>query len=88
MGFTELSKKLNESKTYNIVVIILGILVMANGFEEVWPVFVGIFIIAMGLHSLYKISRKQKPTCKFCGYVALDEKELHNHQITCEKKPN
>ena len=86
MGLLELSKKLDESKGYNIFLIIISIIVLSVGFEKVWPVFLGFFIIALALHSLYKISKKQKPVCEYCGYVALDERELHNHQITCEKK--
>ncbi len=86
MGLMEFSKKLNESKGYNIFIIIIGIIVISTGFEDVWPVFLGIFAIALGLHGLYKISKKPKQVCEYCGYVALDERELHNHQITCEKK--
>ena len=32
------------------------------------------------------IQKKPKPKCAYCGYLALDDRELHNHQITCEKK--
>ncbi len=39
-----------------------------------------------GVWKYYKEKNKPKPICEYCGYVALDEKELHNHQITCEKK--
>jgi len=86
MGFMEFSKKLNESKGFNVFMIILGITVLSTGLEEVWPVIIGIFAIASGAHNLYKISKKPRPVCEYCGYVALDERELLNHQITCEKK--
>jgi len=39
-----------------------------------------------GVWKYYKEKNKPKPICEFCGYVALDERELHNHQISCEKK--
>jgi len=86
MGFSEFSKKLNESKAFNIFLIIVGILTLSTGLERIWPVFIAIFAIASGLHGLYKISKKPKPVCEYCGYVVLDERELHNHQISCEKK--
>jgi len=24
--------------------------------------------------------------CEYCGFIALDERDLHNHQIICKKK--
>ena len=86
MGWTEFSKRLNESKLYNILIIILGFVVIGAVYEKIWPIFLGMIVIALGIHRLYKIYRRQKPVCEYCGYVALDERKLHNHQIACEKK--
>jgi len=44
------------------------------------------FGVIRGVWKYYKEKNKPKRICEFCGYVALDERELHNHQITCEKK--
>ena len=86
MGFMEFSKKLNESKVFNIFLIIIGIITLSTGLEKIWPLLIGVFVFVTGLHGLYKISKKLKIVCEYCGYEALDERELHNHQITCEKK--
>ena len=50
--------------------------------------YLGIFILIMAFVNLILyIKRKSKrPKCEYCGYIALDERELHNHQLTCEKK--
>jgi len=86
MSFKESYKKITKSTGYSIFLIIVGVITLVTGLGVIWSVLVGIFAIALGSYNLYKISRKQKPVCEFCGYVALDERELHNHQITCEKK--
>ena len=48
-------------------------------------------VIILAIFRLDKIKdldekEEQKPICEYCGYIALDQRELHNHQITCEKK--
>ena len=45
-----------------------------------WPIIASICIV------IAFVFIKPKPVCQFCGYIAIDERELHNHQITCEKK--
>ncbi len=45
-----------------------------------------IHVDVRGVWKYYKEKNKPKPICNFCGYVALDERELHNHQSTCKKK--
>jgi len=55
--------------------------------------FLGIFIVAITAFNLvsYIKKRKAQPVrqmCGYCGYIALDERDLHNHQINCEKKKN
>jgi len=86
LGLTEFSKKLNESKTFRISQIIFGIFALATGWESIWPLFIGVASLALGIHGLYKISKRPKPVCEYCGFVSLDIRELNNHQITCEKK--
>ncbi len=86
LGLTEFSKKLDNSKTYRIFQIIFGIFALASGLESIWPLFIGAAALALGVHGLYKISKRSKPMCEYCGYVALDDRELHNYQINCEKK--
>ena len=56
MGLTDLSKKLNNSKAYNIVLVIIGLIIIATGYEEVWQILMGVFLIAIAVHSLYKIT--------------------------------
>lgn len=56
-----------------------------------WNLYIGIFIVIMTTLNLIKYIKKKsakplRPMCGYCGYMALDERELHNHQITCEKK--
>ena len=86
LALTEFSKKLNNSKTFRIFQMIFGIFALATGWELIWPLFIGVASLALGVHGLYKISKRPKPVCEYCGYVALDERELHNHQINCEEK--
>ncbi len=45
-----------------------------------WLIIAGICIV------IAFVFIKLNPVCEYCGYVAKDERELHNHQITCEKK--
>ena len=56
-----------------------------------WHLFVGIFIVVLTILNLRKYLRKRsiklvRPICEYCGHDALDEKELYNHQLVCEKK--
>jgi len=30
--------------------------------------------------------RELKPICEYCRFVALNDRDLHNHQLVCEKK--
>ena len=60
------------------IMLILGILCMIFG-----P-----FNLILDARKFKKEKEKSKPMCEYCGYIALDERELHNHQITCVKKPN
>lgn len=69
---------------------VIGIWYVAYPGED-WHFYVGIFILVAAVINLIQyIKRKSakpvRPMCEFCGYVALDERELHNHQINCEKK--
>ncbi len=55
--------------------------------------YLGIFIVAVTAFNLvsYIKKRKTQPVrqmCGYCGYIALDERDLHNHQMNCEKKKN
>jgi len=55
--------------------------------------FLGIFIVAITAFILvsYIKKRKTQPVRQmrgYCGYIAQDERDLHNHQINCEKKKN
>ena len=59
MGLKEFSKRLNESKSYHIFIIILGIIVF-SGYEQIYPIFFGMMALAIGIFGLYKISKKQK----------------------------
>jgi len=59
--------------------------------SEDWNIYVGIFIILMTTLNLRKYIKSRtikpvRPICEYCGYVAFDERELDNHQPTCEKK--
>ncbi len=60
--------------------------------EYWWKIVYFVFIpfiafgVIRGVWKYYKEKNKPKPICNFCGYVALDERELHNHQSTCKKK--
>ena len=64
--------------------------------DELWPgiiFLIGLFGFITGIITLIiaiKEDRdkknKPRPMCEYCGYVALDERELHNHQLVCEKK--
>ena len=56
MGLTELSKRLNNSKAYNIGLLIIGLVIIVTGYEEVWRLLMGVFLIAIAAHSLYKIT--------------------------------
>jgi len=60
MGYKEFSKKLSNSKGYSIFLIIIGVITLATGLGVTWSVLVGIFAIALGSYSLYKISKKSK----------------------------
>ena len=55
----------------------------------------GIAMIILDLFVLYYLYRPYVieyfggapyKSCNYCGYMAKDERELHNHLITCEKK--
>ncbi len=61
MGYKEFSKKLSNSKGYSIFLIIIGVLTLVTGLGVIWSVLIGIFAIALGSYSLYKISKKPKP---------------------------
>ena len=37
-------------------------------------------------HVIEYFGETQYKNCSYCGYIAKDDRELHNHQITCEKK--
>ncbi len=74
------------SKVFQILLITFGIYNLITGWELIWPLFVGALMLVLGINGLYKISKRPKPVCEYCGYVALDTRELHNHQINCEKK--
>jgi len=55
--------------------------------------YLGISIVAITTINLvsYIKTKKANPVrqmCGYCGYMALDKKELHNHQLNCEKKKN
>ena len=80
------------SLVFGIILIIAAIVVsipimMVFPFPYAWIVIIVLIIIGAYLIRKYdKDENKPKPMCEFCGYMALDERELHNHQITCEKK--
>ena len=79
--------------------LILGIISLLVGFASLplllssvgflFALIPAIIFIAIGVFLIKKYDKDKKksnPMCKFCGYMAIDERELHNHQITCEKK--
>ena len=79
--------------------LILGIISLLAGFASLplllpivtflFALIPAIILIAIGVFLIKKYDKdkkKPKPMCQFCGYIAIDERELHNHQITCEKK--
>ena len=84
------------AKSRDIILILIGLFGIAwnqiSPTQASWFVLgAGIFILSIGIIKLAWIGDEKKkkvprPMCSFCGYIALDEKELHNHQITCEKK--
>jgi len=88
MGLAEFSKKLENSKAFRISQIIFGIFTLSAGWESIWPLFIGAASLVLGIRGLYKILKRSKPICEYCGYATLDERELHNHQINCEKREN
>ncbi len=53
-----------------------------------WGFYLGIFIVVATFFNLIKYikgknTKPVKPKCEHCGFIALDEKELHNHQMNC-----
>jgi len=80
--------KFFNSTAWGIIAIISGIGLLTVG-TEWYHYLLGIMGLTSGGYSIYKNSKKKnepRPVCEYCGYVALDARELHNHQITCEKK--
>ena len=82
-------------KKLSIISLVSGIILILSSFASPNPsaftgplLIFGTFGIGGGMYGLYKDSMKKysKPICEFCGYIALDERELYNHQNTCEKK--
>jgi len=80
--------KFFNSTAWGIIAIISGIGLLTVG-TEWYHYLLGIMGLTSGGYSLYKNSKKKnepRSVCEYCGYIALDARELHNHQITCEKK--
>jgi len=50
----------------------------------------GIILIFYGISKFTewekRSSKPVRPICEYCRHVALDERELYNHQLVCEKK--
>jgi hypothetical protein len=86
------TKKFFDKPIFGIIMIIFAILVIASAVE--WYSYLFALIgFASGGHNLYKYFKNRsftssRPICNNCGYVALNERELHNHQINCERKIN
>ena len=75
------------------IILIIAAIVFSIPLMMVFPFpYAGIIIIvliiigALLIRKYDKDKKKPKPLCEFCGYMPLDERDLHNHQITCEKK--
>jgi len=79
--------------------LVLGIISLLAGFVSLplllssvgflFALIPAIILITIGVLLIKKYDKdkkKPKPMCEFCEYIAIDERELHNHQITCEKK--
>ena len=84
---------LSKALEHPIVIVFFFILGFWNIFfpSDDWNLYLGIFIVVMTALNLRKYLKNRsiksvRAMCEYCGYVALDERELHNHQITCEKK--
>ncbi len=73
MGWSQIS---TSDEPLPTIILVLGI----------FAFIVGIVSLIIDVRKVEKKKKEPKPICEFCGYVALDERELHNHQITCEKK--
>ena len=81
-----------DNPVFGILMIIFGFLAYITAVEWYNWIFV-ILGFAVGGHVLFRYYKNRKFTtlrfiCNNCGYVAKDQRELHNHQITCEKKIN
>ena len=84
---------LSKALEHPIVIVFFFILGFWNIFfpSEDWNLYVGIFIVVMTAFNLRKYLKNRsikpvRPICEYCEHDVLDEKELYNHQLVCEKK--
>lgn len=73
-----------------LILYVIGFLGISSP-PDTFNFFLGIFILVMNTINLAKYIKKKskkpvRPKCEYCGYISLDERELHNHQINCDKK--
>lgn len=78
-----------------IVIIFIAIDLVLEFFSIFGGNMFGIPMIVLDLFVIYYLYRPhvieyfgetQYKNCIYCGYIARDDRELHNHLITCEKK--
>ena len=82
--------KFFERPVWGITAIGFGLMLLVSG-TEWYHYILAIIGFASGGHTIYKYYQNKKfttsrPICNNCGHVARDERELHNHQITCQRK--
>ena len=69
-----------------LIMFVIGIWSVTT--SDGWLYYLGVFILVMAVINLiqYIHKKSKRPKCEYCGYIAKDDRELHNHQINCEKK--
>lgn len=83
--------KFTDKPIWGIMSVGFGLLLSVSG-SEWYHYLLALIGFASGGHNLYRYYNRKKhttrPICNYCGYVALDARELHNHQLVCDKKIN
>jgi hypothetical protein len=84
-----------KSWARKIIIVFVVIDLVLEFFSIFGGNMVGVAMIILDLFVLYYLYRPyvieyfgEMPykSCSYCGYMAKDERELHNHLITCKKK--
>jgi len=77
-----------------ILLVGFGILISAMEMPTIFAgqyVLLAVFVLVIGVMTIYagqRVSRKKKGQylCIYCRYIAETDRELHNHELTCERK--